>query len=193
MDIFNTLLSIQSFAATISFIAGALVVSVVAFLMISSKNVEEKHLAKEKVYKVRDKYFVFLSACIVAGLFISLRLLPYSPFESHPVQEVTVVAMQWAWKMGIGKTDLSPSEFQGINEVTVESGKHIQFLVTSADVNHNFAIYNNAGDLVAQTQAMPGYQNKLDYIFPEAGEYHVLCLEYCGLAHGFMTATIHVK
>ena len=189
----NTLLTIQSSAGLISFIAGALVVSVVAFLIMTSKNGEEKATAKKKVYKIRDRHFIVLATCIVVGLFFSLRALPYSPLNSLPEQEVTIVAMQWAWKMAPGKTDKSPTEFQGSNEITLESNKHIRFLVTSADVNHNFAIYNNAGDIVAQTQAMPGYQNELDYIFREKGEFHVLCLEYCGLAHGFMVGTIHVK
>jgi len=189
----NILLTIQSYAGIVSFIAGAMIVAVVAFFIMTSKNGEEKATAKKKVYKTRDRYFSVLITCIIVGLFYSLRALPYSPINSSPDQEVTIVAMQWAWKMAPGRTDKAPSDFQGNNEITLESNKHIRFLVTSADVNHNFAIYNNAGVIVAQTQAMPGYQNELDYIFKDKGEYHVLCLEYCGLAHGFMVGTIHVK
>jgi cytochrome c oxidase subunit 2 len=47
--------------------------------------------------------------------------------------------------------------------------------------------------MVAQAQAMPGYVNRLQVRFTEAGEYEVLCLEYCGLAHHGMRAVIKVR
>jgi len=40
---------------------------------------------------------------------------------------------------------------------------------------------------------MPGYVNRLGYTFTETGEYEVLCLEYCGLAHHAMVAKIIVR
>ena len=56
------------------------------------------------------------------------------------------------------------------------------------DVNHGFAIYAADGRIVTQTQAMPGFVNRLVYRLLEPGRYRVLCLEYCGLAHHGMTA-----
>jgi cytochrome c oxidase subunit 2 len=46
--------------------------------------------------------------------------------------------------------------------------------------------------MVAQTQAMPGYVNKLQVRFTKPGDYEVLCLEYCGVAHHGMRAVIKV-
>jgi cytochrome c oxidase subunit 2 len=40
---------------------------------------------------------------------------------------------------------------------------------------------------------MPGYVNKLQVRFAEPGEYEILCLEYCGLAHHGMRATVKVQ
>ena len=77
--------------------------------------------------------------------------------------------------------------------LTVPVGKIIEFDVTSGDVNHGFGIYDDDGHLLAQTQAMPGYTNRLRYRFEKAGVYHVLCMEYCGFAHHLMTTTIHVQ
>jgi cytochrome c oxidase subunit 2 len=65
-------------------------------------------------------------------------------------------------------------------------------LVTSADVNHNFAIYNSKGCMVGQTQAMPQYTNEMQHLFEEKGII-ILCLEYCGIPHAYMFATIHIK
>lgn len=193
MNQFISLFTLQDFAVTISLAAGALVVAVVIFLMVTSVKKEDKDSAKHKTYKLRGRYFFGLIIFLVIGLFISLRFLPYHSFQSKPDQEVTVVAMQWAWKMAPGVSDKSPGEFVGTNEINLPVNKRIEFIVTSPDVNHDFAIYNDKGVLLAQVQAMPGYKNKLQYEFTQKGDYSVLCLEYCGLAHAFMMATIHIN
>jgi cytochrome c oxidase subunit 2 len=69
----------------------------------------------------------------------------------------------------------------------------VEFEVSSKDVNHNFAIYNSAGELVAQVQSMPDYTNRLFHTFDAPGHYYVLCLEYCGVAHHAMNAEFDVK
>jgi cytochrome c oxidase subunit II len=74
----------------------------------------------------------------------------------------------------------------------VPVGQSVEFHVTSADVNHDFAIYDPGMHVVAQTQAMPGYTNKLDYTFSKPGTYKILCLEYCGIAHHNMMSEIKV-
>ncbi len=64
--------------------------------------------------------------------------------------------------------------------------------MTSKDVNHGFAIYDQGLRLIAQTQAMPNYVNILRVTFPTPGTYRVLCLEFCGLAHHQMMSEIAV-
>ncbi|MGH8399001.1 MAG: hypothetical protein ACRETA_12285, partial [Gammaproteobacteria bacterium] len=78
------------------------------------------------------------------------------------------------------------------NQLTLPYGEPVEFRVTAADVNHGFAIYDNLGVLLAQTQAMPGYVNRLYFRFPKPGTYHILCLEYCGVGHLIMHANIEV-
>lgn len=193
MTMFNSLLSIQHIAAITSFAAAILVVAVVVFLISTSSTAEDKLSVKHKVYKLRGRYFFVLVLCIISGLFLSLRLLPYESFQKPPDETVTVVAMQWAWKMETGFLDKTPVEFMGKNEITIPVNKLVKFMVTSADVNHNFAIYNSDGVLVAQTQAMPNYYNPLEYQFSEKGIYRILCLEYCGMAHGIMAGKIIIN
>lgn len=193
MYLFSMLLSVHSFVGIVSFAAGALVVLVVIFLMATSSAEEEKTSAKHKVYKVRGRYFFALVICIVAGLFVSLSFLPYSKFRGKTNETVTVVARQWSWSMAPGVYNKRISDFTANNEIILPVNKNIMFVVTSADVNHNFAIYNSRGELVAQTQAMPQYRNELKYTFKEKGEYHVLCLEYCGMAHAYMYGIIHIQ
>lgn len=193
MNSFIPLLTLQNYAVIISLAAGALVVAVVIFLMATSPVGEDKDSAKHKTYKMRGRYFFGLIAVLIIFLFMSLRFLPYARFQSNPDLEVTVVGMQWSWKIAPGIYDKNPEEFTGSNEINLPANKRIEFIVTSSDVNHDFGIYNDKGVLLAQTQAMPGYQNKLQYEFTQKGNYFILCLEYCGLAHSFMMGTLHVN
>lgn len=115
----------------------------------------------------------------IGGTYATLRPFPipaqHAPSGDHQV--VKVSGMQWAWQ-------ISPD--------TVEVGSAVEFQVTSSDVNHGFAIYSPDGRIVAQTQAMPGYTNKIVHVFDQPGSYPVMCLEYCGLGHAPMTAAITV-
>jgi cytochrome c oxidase subunit 2 len=175
-------------------LAGVLIiVSVVIFLIANSTQSEDDNLVKEKFYKIRTRYFWGLSVVLVVIFFVSLRFLPYSHSQRKVDEVVTVVGIQWDWRMVNGVSNKTPHEFLGKNEIYLPVNKKIKFIVTSDDVTHNFSIYNNRGVLLTQTQAMPQYRNELTYVFTQKGKYTVLCLEYCGLVHPFMTGTIYVR
>lgn len=92
-------------------------------------------------------------------------------------QVVDVVGQQWSW-------EIKPDK--------VQVGSEVEFRVTTKDVNHGFAIYAPNGRIATQTQAMPGFTNKLVHTFTEPGTYTVMCLEYCGIGHAPMTAELTV-
>ena len=121
-------------------------------------------------------------ALIAFGIGIAAATLIPFPIPAQNVtlkadQVIEVVGHQWYW-------DISKTE--------IEAGSTVEFRVTSADVNHGFAIYGPNDRIVVQTQAMPGYTNKLLHTFDEAGTYRILCLEYCGTAHTAMQAQLKV-
>ncbi len=122
-----------------------------------------------------------LFAVAVVLFFLTLRWLPYESARDTelgaPALTVSVSGAQWAWTLSQNR---------------VREGVPIDFAVTSRDVNHDFAIYDPEGRLVAQVQAMPGYTNHLVYEFHEPGSYTIRCLEYCGLGHHTMTASLAV-
>jgi cytochrome c oxidase subunit 2 len=91
---------------------------------------------------------------------------------------VTATGAQWAWTLSRDEVPL---------------GKEVEFQITSSDVNHGFGIYDSQMRLLAQTQAMPGYVNRIRHTFNQPGTYQVLCLEYCGLVHHEMVARFVVK
>jgi len=121
---------------------------------------------------------------IAAGVAISFATLWDWPIAGHAVAApkpdvvIRAVGQQWRWQL---------------DRDSVKVGELVEFEVTSTDVNHGFAIYQGKNRVVAQTQSMPGYVNKLRVRFTEPGDYEVLCLEYCGVAHHGMRAVIKVR
>lgn len=126
-------------------------------------------------YRIRPWWFGVLAVVMVVAAAFTLPQLPYADTHNRaatpPDLTVQVVGHQWYWELSQ-------------NEVPVN--KDIAFEVTAKDVNHSFAIYDESGRMVAQTQAMPGYTNILRYRFDTPGTYKLLCLEYCGVVHHAM-------
>lgn len=139
----------------------------------------ETRKAAQTANQLRRVLFVVLLAGFFVGSWATLRRFPIPPQAStlDATQVVDAVGRQWFWL---------------VTPASVQSGSPVEFRVTSGDVNHGFALYAPDGHLVAQTQAMPGYTNKLLYTFDQPGTYTIQCLEYCGLGHAPMTATLQV-
>lgn len=128
-------------------------------------------------YLIRRWWMIGL--CAFGVLVSAWSLIPF-PLQASSVESPRIIqatGRQWSWELGSS---------------SVEVGEPVRFRVTSLDVNHGFAIYGPDDQIIAQTQAMPGYSNELDVTFERAGKYRVLCLEYCGLAHHNMVAEIDV-
>lgn len=139
----------------------------------------EAHRAHKTANTLRGWLFLALLVLFVGISYATLREFPIPPQHSSlkASQVVNVVGRQWSWTL---------------SQTTFKIGAPIEFRVTSDDVNHGFAIYAPDGRIAIQTQAMPGYLNKLLYTFRTPGTYKIRCLEYCGVGHDVMTADIRV-
>lgn len=127
----------------------------------------------------QGRLFGLLLVIFFGGSWATLHSFPIPPQhdDTAPATVVKVVGHQWAWQ---------------IEPTSVPVNAPIEFQVTSADVNHGMAIYGPDGRIVAQTQAMPGYTNRLRYTFSQPGTYVLQCLEFCGLGHAPMKGAIQV-
>ena len=149
----------------------------------SGRRADDYTPLQRRAYRIRTKLFWALVLVLGPAMIYSLLDLPYGASHAHAnasgVQPLVIEAKgyQWRWEL---------------NRNHVPVGQSVEFRVTSADINHGFAIYDPEMHLVAQTQAMPGYTNTLNYTFSKTGTYKVLCLEYCGIAHHNMVAEIKV-
>jgi cytochrome c oxidase subunit 2 len=74
-------------------------------------------------------------------------------------------------------------------EVRVPAGRPIRFRLTSVDVTHGFMIAGTN----ANTMLVPGYISQFTTVFPRAGDYLIVCHEFCGNGHHVMSGRIIVE
>ncbi len=74
------------------------------------------------------------------------------------------------------------------SRIEVPEGSTVYFQVTTKDVVHGFEIPGTNTNMMLT----PGYVNTIRQTFNETGEYLILCNEYCGLGHQFMSARVEV-
>ena len=135
---------------------------------------------QKSAYGIRAKFFWVL---VIAGVIITSLTtldLPYAATRGEMAgvdKVVNVEGRQWYWQ---------------IDDSSAKVGETVVFKLTSGDVNHGLGIYNDKMRLVAQGQAMPGFENSLKITFDEPGTYQFLCMEYCGLAHHVMVSNFTV-
>ena len=158
------------------------IVGVFVFVARSARHEVPFNALLGEAYALRKKFFLVLLASLVVYYLVSVSWMPYPSFREDLLREgepvtVSVVGRMFYWEM---------------NASEVPAGVPVVFEVTSGDVNHGFGIYTQEGRLVAQTQAMPGYVNRLIHVFREPGEYKIVCLEYCGFGHHAMVTSIRV-
>ncbi|HYB56759.1 MAG TPA: hypothetical protein VEK12_11345 [Alphaproteobacteria bacterium] len=177
--------------AAIATLIVSLAIVALAFL-VSSKRVPSAAAAAatSTVYRIRSVYFVLILGAVVISLAFTLPMTPYpSKFgEKKPDVTVKTIGEMWSWSLSPSSGGASAN-----GSLILPVGKLVEFEVSSKDVNHNFAIYNSAGELIAQVQAMPNYTNRLFHTFNVPGHYYVLCLEFCGVAHHVMNTEFDVK
>jgi len=168
---------IKEIAAVVTAIVVFAIVAITLFVGRSKKNGGE---GSASVYKIRNIYFILLMTVIAGLLLVTLKsdLLPYTGLKNgNPDYTVEVIGRTWSWELSSEK---------------IPAGKVIEFSVTSEDVTHGFGVYDSEGNLLAQIQVMPGVKTSMFYQFDKPGIYHVLCMEYCGMAHQNMITQFEV-
>lgn len=142
---------------------------------------------------LKKRFWFLLILFVILGIFTSVTI-PKSPYfifaNENPAKVIYVSSMQFSFAMSDEAID--PKTPAG-KDIELPINQLVEFRVTSLDVNHGFAIYNPENRLITQTQAMPGYVNRLRHKFNEPGKYTIFCLEYCGMAHQGMRSSFIVK
>jgi cytochrome c oxidase subunit II len=126
----------------------------------------------------REKtWFGVVVVLLAALLFSTILFTPYGRSAGRNAQVEKIKAVQFAW--------LVPG-------TQLRAGTPVEFRLTSADVNHGFAVYTVGGKLLFQVQVMPGKTQKYVYTFKKPGTYTILCIEFCGVGHAHMQGQLTV-
>ena len=176
-------------------LVGSLAVVLITLWLIGRATPEESTVSVvSRLYRVRGRYLVVLSVVLIALLALTLPMVPYrSATSAEPDYIVPVTGRIWSWQLGPVEDRNGKAFASDGPDLVLPLGATVEFQVTSADYNHGFGVYDDTGVIVAQTQAMPGYVNKLVYTFTQPGTYHVLCMEFCGIGHHAMITKFRVE
>jgi cytochrome c oxidase subunit 2 len=74
-------------------------------------------------------------------------------------------------------------------KISVPVGAKVTFFATSPDVVHGFFI----ADTDVNMMLIPGWVSSATHVFAKPGTYLLMCNEYCGVGHHFMSGTIEVR
>jgi cytochrome c oxidase subunit 2 len=89
-----------------------------------------------------------------------------------PGSDVYLVGMMWQWRPIL----------------QLQEGAEYTLHLSSVDVNHGFNLY----PFNVNFQVVPGYDYALVVTPTEAGEFRIVCNEYCGVGHHLMVGRIEV-
>jgi cytochrome c oxidase subunit 2 len=124
-----------------------------------------------------------------------------------PSLTVKVVGHQWYWSYElcdfvdeagepieydsyiIPETDLEDGQLRILevdNRVVLPVDTHVRFVVTGADVIHDFAVPS----LGLKIDACPGRLNQTSVVTQRTGTFYGQCSELCGVYHGFMPIVV---
>jgi len=135
-------------------------------------------------------------------LIVYLTFIAWGPIDDlwsadPDAHEVTITASQWSWDFDCGDLDADICEVSNIDVegqtkplLRLKAGESYLFNMTSVDVTH--APFFLDWGLKEDTQ--PGMYTRL-YHTPsndEIGSSLLMCTEYCGKDHGYMTAVVEV-
>jgi len=92
--------------------------------------------------------------------------------EPPPGSDVYLMAMMWQWRPIL----------------RLQRGAEYTLHLSSVDVNHGFNLY----PFNVNFQVVPGYDYGLQITPTEAGDFRIVCNEFCGIGHHLMVGRVIV-
>ncbi len=135
-------------------------------------------------------------------LIVYLTFVAWGPLDEvwsadENAHEIGVTASQWNWNFDCGDLDADICEVSNIDVegqtrplLRLKAGESYMFNMTSVDVTHAPFFL----DWGIKEDAVPGLITRLHYTpsVDEIGSSLLMCTEYCGKDHGYMTAVVEV-
>ncbi len=129
-------------------------------------------------WKRRENAWLWIViAALVAAVAATIFDTPWRAEAQSNRQTVTVEGVQFGFIF---------------SEEKFTVGRQVEFVLTSKDTSHAFAVFDPDNVMLTQAQMMPGYDNRIYVTFTKPGTYTVLCFEYCGVGHHQMIHSFEV-
>lgn len=127
--------------------------------------------------------WTIIPTLIVAIIFIyGFRIFMKMSYAEPNAYEIQVNAQMWSWTFTYPNGHVD-------NELHIPLNTPIRLVLNSADVIHSFYV----PAFRVKKDVVPGRYNTLWFQADQAGEYDVLCAEYCGTQHSQMRSVVYVE
>jgi cytochrome c oxidase subunit 2 len=135
-------------------------------------------------------------------IIVYLAFISWAPLDEmwtldEDAHDVGVTGYQWFWEFDCGDLDQDVcstgyADVEGKTNpvLSLKAGESYTFIINSDDVTHA-PFFNDWG---LKEDAQPGLETRMSYTpsEDEIGRQLMMCTEYCGDNHGYMTAIIEV-
>lgn len=108
--------------------------------------------------------------------YLGLRNVPEGALE------IDVIGQMYSWIF------VYPNDKETEDELVVPEGKAIKLNITSEDVLHSFSL----PAFRVKVDAVRGIETYAWFQADRVGEFDILCVEYCGVDHAYMTAKLKI-
>jgi cytochrome c oxidase subunit 2 len=203
---------------TITFwITGAVFVAVLLFMAYCVLRFRHRE-GQQALYEPENKkleWWLTIATAVGVAAMLAPGLYVWHQFVTVPADatEVEIVGRQWSWSYRLPGKDgrlgtsnisnistenplgLNPNDPNGQDDVVIESdnlhlqiGKPVKFLLRSLDVLHNFYVPEFRGKMDMIPGAVTYY-----WVTPtRSGTFDILCFELCGVGHPQMRSQVVV-
>ncbi len=177
----------MSFINVANVVGAVMFVATMAAMFYFAFKYKQKNTKDEGEY-LPGNYLIEFTGIFVISLWVAVFFLwgwrdySYVITPRADEAEVNIIGQQWQW------TSQYASGRTYTNEVYLEEGRPVRFVMTSKDVLHSFYI----PEFRIKQDVVPGQFTSLHVTPTKAGEYNIFCAEYCGTAHSKMLGNVHV-
>lgn len=95
---------------------------------------------------------------------------------------VNIVASAFNYNLG---TD---ADGKAVDTIRVPKGSTVLYQITTTDVVHGFNVAGTNVNMMVE----PGHISRYEAVMKNAGEFTIVCNEYCGIGHHLMYGTVEV-